>query len=103
MNLVVHTRQVLSDHGQARLIVVLKLGPLGLAIVGRCIMHFRSFLFVDPRHSCLFEISLQLLLLASLDRWLAPLAVDELGLHQGADGVGLEQFNPHIAYYYNRY
>ena len=98
---VVHGRKVLTNHSESCLIVVAEGSTLGLPIVRGGLVNLGTFLFVDPGHSSCLEVSAKLSLLPTLDLWLAPPAIDELGTQHLSHVLRLKQFNPHLSNYYN--
>lgn len=93
---VIHRRQVLADKGEPGLIIVPERSVLRFAVIRGSLVHFGLFLVVDPGHTRLFEVILQLSLLTALDDWLVPFSVFESRLHHFADAALLpDKFDPH--------
>jgi len=98
----VHRRQIASNSGQTRLILVLEGWALGSSIIRGSFMDFGPLLIIRPWHARLPEVILQQCLLATLNNRLAPFAIYKAWFNQLAYVLlRTEQFNPHIYNYYN--
>ena len=87
---VILTRQILSNHGHARLVIVTVLRAFRLAVVHRLRVDV-SFLFtVDPWDTCTLKVGVQLFALTCLNEGFTPHSINHLGFDQVTDRLLLQ-------------
>ena len=77
MQFIIHLRQVLSDHGEARLIIIVEPSALRLTIIIRGLVNLGFLLIIYPGDAGADEIPLELSLLITIDFRFAPSSIDE--------------------------
>ena len=77
MQFIIHLRQVLSDHSEARLIIIVELSALRLTIIIRGLVNLGLLLIIYPGDAGADEISLELSLLITIDFRFTPSPIDK--------------------------
>ena len=77
MQFIIHLRKVLSDHSEARLIIIVELCALRLTIIIRGLVNLGFLLIIYPGDAGADEIPLELSLLITIDFRFAPSSIDE--------------------------